>query len=181
MRLLSTILLLAFQSPALGEQFRLSDVFDPNTAKSVTLHTLDGNKTDPPNLLGFKILGSSTSSSRYDVAAFFSEIQYELDHPGSGITPCFIPRHAVSFPLPAGTIDVLICYECKNLRIYRNTNEVFRTSISNRSVERMGAMFREQGLEPAAPPNKPLEPTVDPQVGLLPQTTPRLNGSSTRC
>ena len=32
-----------------------------------------------------------------------------------------------------------------------------------------------------APPNKLLELTVDPQAGLLPQTTPRLNGSSTRC
>ena len=32
-----------------------------------------------------------------------------------------------------------------------------------------------------SPPNKLLELTVDPQAGLLPQTTPRLNGSSTRC
>ena len=32
-----------------------------------------------------------------------------------------------------------------------------------------------------APPNELLELTVDPQAGLLPQTTPRLNGSSTRC
>ena len=31
------------------------------------------------------------------------------------------------------------------------------------------------------PPNKLLELTVDPRIGLLPQTTPRLNGSSTRC
>ena len=31
------------------------------------------------------------------------------------------------------------------------------------------------------PPNKLLELTVDPQAGLLRQTTPRLNGSSTRC
>ena len=31
------------------------------------------------------------------------------------------------------------------------------------------------------PPNKLLELTVDPQAGSLPQTTPRLNGSSTRC
>ncbi len=30
-------------------------------------------------------------------------------------------------------------------------------------------------------PNKQLELTVDPQAGLLPQTTPRPNGSSTRC
>ena len=30
-------------------------------------------------------------------------------------------------------------------------------------------------------PNKLLELTVDPQAGLLPQTTLRLNGSSTRC
>ena len=32
-----------------------------------------------------------------------------------------------------------------------------------------------------SPPNEQLELTVDPQAGLLPQTTPRLNGSSTRC
>ena len=31
------------------------------------------------------------------------------------------------------------------------------------------------------PPNKLLELTIDPQAGSLPQTTPRLNGSSTRC
>ena len=31
------------------------------------------------------------------------------------------------------------------------------------------------------PPNKLLELTVDPQTGSLPQTTPRLNGSSTQC
>ena len=30
-------------------------------------------------------------------------------------------------------------------------------------------------------PNELLELTVDPQAGLLPQTTQRLNGSSTRC
>ena len=181
MRLLTVILLLAFQSSALGEQIRLSDIFDPNKAESVTLHALDGSKTDPPNFLGFRILGSSTSTSHNDVAAFFSEIQFELDQPRSGVTLCFIPRHAVSFPLPDGNVDVLICYECENLRIYRNSTEVLRTSISNRSVEKMDAMFREKGLEPAAPPNKLLELTVDPQAGSLPQTTLRLNGSSTRC
>ena len=31
------------------------------------------------------------------------------------------------------------------------------------------------------PPNKQLELTVDPQAGLLPQITLRLNVSSTRC
>ena len=40
-------------------------------------------------------------------------------------------------------------------------------------------MAREIGVE--LPPNKLLELTVDPQAGLLPQITPRLNGSSTRC
>lgn len=33
---------------------------------------------------------------------------------------------------------------------------------------------------PCSPPNKLLELIVDPQAGLLPQTTPRLNDNSTR-
>lgn len=51
---------------------------------------------------------------------------------GAGGVGCFIPRHAMRLKHKEVTYDLLICFECSNVRIYKDGKEIEGVGILNR-------------------------------------------------
>ncbi len=143
----SLVLILLPPCSTAGElPYSLRELFDPSQVSELTVHRLTGGRTDPPNFHGFGIVDSATTGDAGLIGAFLLELQYELAHPRPGVTLCFYPRHALSVAVGSGSYDFLICYECRNVEIYRDSERIAAGSIAALSEGKLDHLFRESGL-----------------------------------
>ena len=71
-----------------------------------------------PAFRGLPYLGRSTTISKGDEAALLKELGTMLADPPEIAIACYFPRHALRLQTPTGDLDVLICFECSNVKIY---------------------------------------------------------------
>jgi hypothetical protein len=121
--------------------YSLEPMRDPDT------HDADYDLDGPgERLYGWRILGKTTisdESTRREVTASLKE---GLDKGGMG-AKCFYPRHAVRRPNGGKPIDLLICYECGNVELYRNGARV-----AGATVDRSGQTILDDALTEAGIP-----------------------------
>ena len=129
----------------------LATIAEGFQTEALELHALLGRRTDPPNLHGFRIHSSVTLISRDSINSILEGIQRELEYDNSGMAICFDPHHAITFYSGADTVDVLICYKCRNLKIYKNSEEIAYVTISNSSETVVSSNFEKAGLPNGVP------------------------------
>ena len=68
---------------------------------------------------GFRIYGMTQTDNKEDIAAIWSELHERIyAEPGSSVTYCFLPRHAIRAFHGDSYRDYLICFECNHLYVY---------------------------------------------------------------
>ena len=125
----------------------LASYFDPNIVEEMQIHSLTGSRGEPPNLHSFEFIDTKTVKVEGHISSLLQEVDYEIKHPGIGRSLCFIPRHALSFRADDYQFDILICYECRKIRVYRDSKVILEASIQNRSSGKINHLFAENDLE----------------------------------
>jgi hypothetical protein len=83
----------------------------------------DGNVSGP-RLDGFRILGRTTitdSATREDLNHSLIDAAWKSN---GEVGSCFMPRHAICVTRNGVTTEVLICFECKQVHVYRDNKEI---------------------------------------------------------
>ncbi|MEZ5553818.1 MAG: hypothetical protein R3E82_23280 [Pseudomonadales bacterium] len=106
-----------------------------------SLTKLSGIHAEPPNFHGFEMLGTGTMEKPVEVARLVSLLHNEIANPLPGISLCFIPRHAVTIKAAGSTFDFLICYECSNIRVMKDSHEIYFGTINGSSKRVVDLLF----------------------------------------
>lgn len=59
---------------------------------------------------------------------------------------CFDPRHGVRAVHGGHTVDLVICFECLSLKVYRDAAWVHNGDLANRQEPAVSALYEDQGL-----------------------------------
>jgi hypothetical protein len=85
-------------------------------------------------LHGYRVLGKTSIADTKERRQVSSTIKRAIrDHAGGDAKCIFSPRHAVRFSRGEQTYDFVICYECRQLVVYRDEQSVFSQSIAGSS------------------------------------------------
>lgn len=88
----------------------------------------DGRSDDDPKdsgerLHGWRILGKMTVSEESTRYQLIEALKENMSWVGVG-DKCFDPRHAIRRKNDGETVDLIICFECNNVVMYRNGERV---------------------------------------------------------
>jgi len=92
-----------------------------NSASTGILYSLEPiTEPNPPGPLlhGFKILGRTNLDQKQTVAAV-NAFKTAISDCGRASVACFDPRHALRITKGDQAYDLLLCYACHNLYVYR--------------------------------------------------------------
>jgi hypothetical protein len=89
------------------ELYSLEPWFDPDAAKQEAMWH------------DFVLLGHTTLSKE-DSRIAVAEFEAAIEKSAGGSAACFDPRHAMSFVSAGHKYDILLCYECGGLAVYRD-------------------------------------------------------------
>lgn len=132
-------------TPYVHELDSLAVLFDTNQVPNTTIHRLSGRLSDPPNLHGYEML-DQTSVGKSAQITLLQELEYELKHLRSGTSLCFSPRHPISLSVRDDRYDILVCYECGRMKIFKNSVEIASTDINNMSSNKIIDLFQRNGV-----------------------------------
>lgn len=74
----------------------------------------------------------------------------DIDASGAGRSLCFNPRHGLSVRRGGEQVDLLICYECRNLQVIRSPHKWWIHGIDRHSKDEINKLLKEAGV-PLAP------------------------------
>lgn len=88
------------------------------TADTLTMYSIDGRRDPDPTpepgvekLHGYRVFGKVRLDAD-DRRAVAAAVRAAVADPTARVAACFWPRHAVRAELPAGPVDVLVCFPC---------------------------------------------------------------------
>lgn len=97
---------------------------------------------------GWEVLGEATLSSEKERADLTRALNRGIAENGdTTMAACFGPRHGISVQAPRGTVDLVICFECLQIRVYGEDGEQRATTLtmSDPSVV-FNQIWRKHGL-----------------------------------
>jgi len=126
----------AFRNAEL-ELFSLSPVQPPEHPDGILFH-------------GFESLGSMKFKN-YNVGALMIDA---LDESVGDVdeAKCYWPRHGVRCDYNGDQIDLIVCFECAPLTIYRNGKSVYSAKVSNSAKPVFDQMLKHENLPIDTPP-----------------------------
>jgi hypothetical protein len=96
------------------------------TARNVTLYSLEPRSTggiakpDAKTFHGHIILGETTVDNPATRKKLFAAFRKGVaDHDGS-VAACFLPHHGLRIESDRGTLDLVICFQCAQVKAYEN-------------------------------------------------------------
>jgi hypothetical protein len=96
------------------ELYSLEPLADPDT------HEMDFDPDGPGERLhGWRVLGKTTVSDEATRRELIEALKEGMERPDAQ-AKCFYPRHAIRSTDGGKTVDLLICFECHNVQLYRN-------------------------------------------------------------
>ena len=111
-------------------------------AERITLFTLNparmtGGKLSPEEerFRGYGVLGKAPIEDAADHRRLVEAVYEGLAGEGAGPASCFLPRHGLRFELGSRQIDLLICFECTWVYIYRDDAEHERRMLFGAGVK----------------------------------------------
>jgi hypothetical protein len=86
-----------------------------------TLYSIEPGGVSPfdTNFHHYEVLGKSRID-RDEARRVLADLQQSLSRPNGGPALCFEPHHLISVHAGAHTYDLVICYLCGGLRVYRD-------------------------------------------------------------
>jgi len=92
------------------------------SARTVTLYSLEPRSTNANAKIfhGHTILGETTIDDAAARKKLFAAFRKGVaDHDGS-VAACFLPHHGLRIESDRGTLDLVICFECAQVKVYEN-------------------------------------------------------------
>lgn len=123
-----------------AKQLELISV-EPEPPAAIVADDTERDSSQPASVLchGYPILGRVMLTSAPDLEAVRSAIQ-DLNEAGKSwegnIAACFNPRHCIRLTTKAGTFDLLICYECSWVKIFKGEATVGKIYMNGRAAPR---------------------------------------------
>jgi hypothetical protein len=100
------------------ELYSLEPLADPNT------YEMDYDPNGPGERLhGWRVLGKTTVSDEAPRLELIEALKEDLKRQGPNAR-CFYPRHAIRRTDNGKPVDLLICFECGNIALYRDGKRV---------------------------------------------------------
>jgi hypothetical protein len=122
----------------------------------LTVYSLDPSSSkadiDQERLGEWRVLGKvdvKDPQVRKEIAA---AIQAAVTHPDGTQNKCFEPRHAVVVVEKGQTLEILICFNCRNYSLNRKG---YFLTIGRQPKEKLNAILRKAGVELALEPGTP--------------------------
>ena len=127
------------QAPLLDEL----EAFDVHRSR-ITLYTIDPNSfhTDDqmkvipqpagvPSFHDWKVLGTREITGEQEKIKLLTALVRGGRETNGDIAMCFLPRHALRIAAPSRTVDIIVCFECREALVFGALNgDGFRTSES---------------------------------------------------
>ena len=131
MALLSVVLAaVTFPAGAAGDEKRENKLPDDvvailTKAAELDLYSLSGNaeKGDKDAWHGAKVLGKTTVKKEEDRKALVAAAKKAVEEGGKPAR-CFIPRHGIRGTHDGKTVDLVICFECGWVYVYKDGEKV---------------------------------------------------------
>ena len=111
------------------ELYSLEPFIDPNNTEADYDPKGSGER-----LHGWRVLGKTTVSDEATRREVIDALDKGIDPEGRG-AKCFWPRHAIRRMSDDKPVDLLICFQCGNIEIYRNGKRVGSYSSVSRDVQ----------------------------------------------
>jgi hypothetical protein len=102
--------------------------------------------TDPSFFHGFEVLGQTTLAEPALVLELLDLIAQSCRANDTSIAACFGPRHGVSVRSGGSTVDLLICFKCLQMRVFRDGERVHSGLLASTYEPLVSKIYRSAGL-----------------------------------
>ena len=100
----------------------------------------------------YRVLGKVDVKDSEERNAIAAAIQDAIAHPDGTQNKCFDPRHAVVVVEKGKTLEIIICFSCRN---YSLNGQGTTPAIGRQPKETLNAILRKGGVELAPEPSTP--------------------------
>jgi hypothetical protein len=116
-----------------------------------------------PNFHGFKVLGSTRVTNREECQKIGNEIAAAVARAFEYLKAlCFIPRHGIRASADGKVIEMLICFECYQIKVYVDGTLVQSVATTPGPQKRINAVLRAANVPlRAQAPKQTTKPAVD--------------------
>jgi hypothetical protein len=125
MRTISALMLLLIvgcaESTNLEESFPGDSLQVLEQAETMQLFSLQPESSAESDMRGWKVLGQLPITDPAVRTHLVSSLRAAMEDQFAGRRPCFRPRHAIRATKQDQTIDVLICFECGRVQVFRGS------------------------------------------------------------
>jgi hypothetical protein len=131
------------------ELYSLEPLADPDT------HEPDYDPNGPgERLQGWRILGKTVVRDELTRRKLIDALKEGMERGGPGFK-CFDPRHAIRRTADGQSVDLLICFECGNVALFRGDRRVGGYPTVARSVQRVfDEVLKDAGVPLAKKPKR---------------------------
>lgn len=95
---------------------------------------------------GYGILGRVSLGSQADGNELIALIERGIEASNGMVAACFNPRHGLQLTVDGAIWDILICYECLSMQVYRNGKKQNGYRTAELIEPRASAIYRAAGL-----------------------------------
>jgi hypothetical protein len=128
--------------------YSLEPLSDPDT------HELDYDPNGPGERLhGWRILGKTTVSDESTRRELIDALKEGMEAEGNQ-AHCFDPRHAIRRTTNGKTIDLLICFECGNVAVFKAGKRVSGYAGIGSGQKTLDEVLRKAGVPLAKKPKR---------------------------
>jgi hypothetical protein len=96
---------------------------------------------------GYRILGRARVEDAGARAALLGLVRRGIDASDGAVAVCFLPRHGLRAERGGAAVDLVLCYECMQARVYGAGAEPGEIATASTVEPEVSAFFRAQGLE----------------------------------
>jgi hypothetical protein len=116
---------------------------------------------------GFSVLGKKEIKSDKDRKKLLEVLRLGVEDNYGFVSPCFSPRHGIRLKKGAETIDLVICFQCSSVQVFKNDKKDQGFLISDGPQKTFNAVLKAAGVKLPTPPMK-----LGPDGKPVPDTSP---------
>jgi len=112
-------------------------------------HLEEGTPVGPEDSFrGYRILGRTAVPDASDRRRLVDLVFEGIDRSKGMVAACFDPRHGIHATRGGAEVDLVICYECLSMHLYRDGSDDRVRFLTAKSVEpEVTSLFEAHGLE----------------------------------
>lgn len=127
----------------------LAALANPDRVELVALHPYPHEIEEEERMdrmHGYGVLGRAVMSDAASANALLAEIERGIEASGGTVADCFNPRHGLRVTVGETLWELVICYECLSMQVYRDGEHVDGHTTVERTGIEVTAVFETAGL-----------------------------------